>query len=179
MMEDTKEFAMMEEKSCFLDEYGVSEEERRSRFDEQHRKMDWQGMEGLVKRAILREEAERSLTCAEFKKHSVEIGVPAGSPADRFMQALADRCSRIRSTHPNDFKYWAMFAVMNLFDERKFNRLLEEATDMGLMFADDLVQAFIAMPLDQRLDRARPVMSTDAGPVKADDRAAAHRGSTR
>jgi hypothetical protein len=53
----------------------------------------------------------------------------------------------------SDFRYWAMFAVCTSMDEEQFDRFIDVASDMGLMFAKELADALHAEPLEARMKR--------------------------
>jgi hypothetical protein len=121
-------------------------------FADRYRSQNWLGMKGVLAHAATWLDAQQ-LDETEFDEFAAAVDLPKGSAARAMIDVLAQRHSKARSMGLSSYSYWSQFAVAMLFSEERFELMVSVADDMSLMFADELVEALHAEPLDARMNR--------------------------
>jgi hypothetical protein len=116
------------------------------------RLLDGQGVEGLNKQAALWTEYEGSLSDDQFARCTVVLGLSSFRPSGVMMETLARRFARAQAILSQDFSHWAMLTVLTIFDDQIFESFLQRALGMTPMFANEILEAIMAAPLNYRVE---------------------------
>lgn len=133
---------------------GAPEGARVQWFVDRYKSQNWLGIKGVYANAATFLDAQQ-LGEAEFEQFATAVNLTQGSEARAMMDTIARRFAKARSAGVCEYRYWAEHAVASLLDEEQFELMVDVASDMGGMFADELVAALHAEPLDARMNRKR------------------------
>lgn len=121
-------------------------------FVDRYRSQNWLGIRGLLAHAATWLDAQQ-LEPAEFEQFAAAVNLPNGSSARAMIEELARGFAKARKMGLSSHSCWSRFAVATLLNEEQFELLTAVADDMGLMFADELLEALHAESLAERMAR--------------------------
>ena len=117
--------------------------------EDRYIEMNSLGMKGVIARSALWAEVA-DLGPARLDQFATGVGIAHDIPARETIEKISRRYERAKKIGLHEFRYWAMFAVFNLFDDEQFEQFVSVADDM---VARDLVTALQAEPLGARMKR--------------------------